>query len=177
MKTTSPNGYRPAGPIVDSEIWSVTLAAGAGTRMPPDMPPKPCCRVGPLTVIEHCLQAYEAAGIRRHAVVVGCRAAEVMGEVSSRRPGVLFAYQSEPLGTGDAVRCALDLLAANGAPEHVLVSAGDKVLEPAIVRGLVEAYGAGTYDLLILAGRAEDYPGTGQLVMRDGRVVAKDPNV
>jgi N-acetylgalactosamine kinase len=157
---------------MEYELCSVTLAAGAGTRMPEDMPPKTCCRVGPLTVIEHCLQAYEAAGIRRHVVVVGCRADEVMGEISPRRPGVLFAYQREPLGTGDAVRCALDLLAANDPPEHVLISAGDKMLEPAVVRGLVEAYAAGVSDLLILAGRAEDYPGTGQLVMREERVAA-----
>ncbi|GAG08562.1 unnamed protein product, partial [marine sediment metagenome] len=31
--------------------------------MPDDMPPKPCCKIGPVSVIENALEAYELAGI------------------------------------------------------------------------------------------------------------------
>lgn len=157
---------------MDSEVYSITLAAGAGKRMPEDMPPKPCCKIGPISVIENALQTYEEAGVRRHVVVVGCRAEEVIGEVCSTRPSVLFAYQSRPRGTGDAVRCALDLLAGLGPPEHVLISSGDKVIAPHVIRGIVETYAAGHLDVCLLAGPGAHYLGSGQVVLRDGRPVA-----
>lgn len=86
-----------------SEFCSITLAAGVGSRMPKDAPPKACCRIGPVSVIENALEAYEQAGIERHVVVVGSRAAEVMEEVCRRRRNVLFAYQPRPRGRG--MRC------------------------------------------------------------------------
>ena len=104
---------------MDADICSITLAAGAGTRMPSDMPAKPCCKIGPLSVIENALETYEQAGIRRHCIVVGDRAEDLMGEVCRRRSDVLFAFQGERGGTGDAVRCGLALLASLGPPERV----------------------------------------------------------
>jgi len=62
---------------VAEELCSLTLAAGAGSRMPGDMPPKPCCRIGPVSVIENALQTCERAGIHRHVVVVGYEAQAV----------------------------------------------------------------------------------------------------
>jgi len=154
------------------EVCSVTLAAGAGRRMPEDMPPKPCCRIGPLSVIENALHAYEEAGIRQHLVVVGHRAEKVMEEVRRTRQDVLFAYQSSLRGTGDAVRCALDLLVGLGRPEHVLICAGDKVIAPRVIRGLLETYADSECDLSLVAGASEHYPGTGHIMARNGLVEA-----
>ena len=61
---------------VAQDLCSLTLAAGAGSRMPGDMPPKSCCRVGPLSVIENALQAYEQAGEHR-------RCENILGGVAS----------------------------------------------------------------------------------------------
>ncbi len=85
-----------------SDFCSITLAAGWGSRMPADSPPKPCCRIGPVSVIENALRTYEEAGIHQHVVVVGYQAEAVMAEVCRRRSDVLFAFQPERRGTGDA---------------------------------------------------------------------------
>jgi N-acetylgalactosamine kinase len=154
------------------DTYSVTLAAGAGKRMPSDMPPKPCCKIGPISVIQNALQTYEEAGVQKHVLVVGHRAEEIMDEVRRTRGDVLFAYQAKLRGTGDAVRCALDLLEAAGPPEHVLICAGDKVVAPQVVRGLLETYAASGADLCMVAGPAEEYPSSGQLVVRGGQVEA-----
>jgi len=154
------------------EAYSITLAAGAGSRMPGDMPPKACCKIGPLSVIENALDSYERAGIQKHVVVVGSQASRIMEEVCRKRPDVLFAYQSEPRGTGDAVRCGLELLLGVGPPEHVLICAGDKVIAPRTIRGLMETYAASGCDLCLVAGLSRLYPGCGRIVVRNDRVEA-----
>jgi len=154
------------------DFCSITLAAGAGRRMPADMPPKPCCRIGPVTVIENALGAYERAGIDRHVVVVGCRAEEVIREASRTGRAVLFAYQETPRGTGDAVRAALDLLAKVGPPEHVLICSGDRVVAPHVIRGLVETYLAESLDFALVAGDVADNPSSGRIVLKEGRPTA-----
>ncbi len=157
---------------MSAAVCSITLAAGMGSRMPDDMRPKPCCKVGPVSVIENALRTYEEAGVGRHVVVVGCLAERVMAEVCRTRRDVLFAFQSRPLGTGDAVRCALELLAAGTPPEHVLISAGDKVVAPQAVRRLVETYSADGRDLCLAAGKARPEDGGGRIIVREGRPLA-----
>ncbi|MCK4283915.1 MAG: NTP transferase domain-containing protein, partial [Candidatus Brocadiae bacterium] len=155
-----------------SDVYSITLAAGAGRRMLEDMPAKPCCKIGPISVIENAFQTYEEAGVLRHVVVVGRRAEEVMDEVHRARPLALLAYQSEPRGTGDAVRCAMDLLAALGPPARVLISYGDKVIDLRVVRGLLETCAVGRLDLGLVAGPSNHYPAAGRIVVRNDRAVA-----
>jgi len=157
---------------MQAEICSVTLAAGTGSRMPPDMPPKPCCKIGPLSVMENALETYEAAGIYRHVVVVGHAAAAVMAAATRGRRDVLFAFQGVARGTGDAVRRGLELLDSLGGAEHVLITAGDKVITPQVARGLLDAYAESGMDFLLAAGPCEHNPGGGRVIVRDGRVQA-----
>ena len=152
------------------DICSITLAAGSSSRMPEDMRPKACCKIGARTVMENWLNVYEAVGVRLHTVVVGHAAEEVMAEVARKRRDVLFAFQPRPLGTGDAVACALDLLAGTVAPEHVLISAADKVVAPSVIRALLETYEAFECDLCLAAGPSESYPDSGRIIERDGLV-------
>lgn len=152
------------------EICSITLAAGASNRMPEDMRPKACCKVGTLTVIENAFRTYEQAGIRHHVLVVGHAADQVMEEVVRTRRDVLFAYQPVPRGTGDAVQCAMELLAGIGPPETVVISAGDKVIAPHVVRGLLDAFASSGCDFCLTAGPSRAYPGSGRVIERNGRV-------
>ena len=154
------------------DVYSITLAAGVSSRMPKDMRPKSCCKVGTLSVIENTLTAYEQAGITRHVVVIGHAAEQVMDEVTRKRRDVLFAYQSRPRGTGDAVECALELLAGIGPPESVFITAGDKVIAPYVIRGLLERYADTGCDLCLAARPGGDYPDAGRILARSGRVQA-----
>ena len=155
-----------------SGVFSITLAAGASSRMPEDMRPKACCKVGVVSVIDNALKTYEAVGITNHVIVIGHAADQVMDEVTRTRRDVLFAYQSRPRGTGDAVECALELLAGLGPPEAVLISADDKVMAPYVVRGLLETYSDYGCDFCLAAGPSEAYADAGRVVERDGRVQA-----
>jgi len=157
---------------VPIETCSITLAAGASNRMPEDMRPKACCKVGTFTVIENAFRTYEQAGIRRHVLVIGHAADQVMEEVTRTRGDVLFAYQSAPRGTGDAVRCAVELLAGVGPPETVVISAGDKVIAPRVVSGLLAAFAETGADFCLTAGPSRAYPEAGRVIEKDGRVFA-----
>ena len=152
------------------DIYSITLAAGTSSRMPEDMRPKACCKIGTRTVIDNCLTTYEEAGIAHHVIVIGHAAEEVMREVTRKRRNVLFAFQGEQRGTGDAVEVALDLLEGIGPPEHVVISAGDKIVVPYVARGLIETYAAAECDFCLAAGPSESYPDSGRIIERDGLV-------
>ena len=155
-----------------ANVYSITLAAGASSRMPEDMRPKACCKIGAVSVIENALNTYEQAGIARHVIVIGHAADQVMDEVARVRRNALFAYQGSPRGTGDAVECALDLIEGIGQPECVVISAADKVVAPYVVKGLLETYAHYDCDLCLVAGPSEHYPDSGRIVERDGRVQA-----
>ncbi len=152
------------------KVYSITMTAGAGSRMPEDMRPKSCCKVGALSTIENVLRTYEQAGITHHVVVIGHAADQVMDEVTRTRRNVLFAYQRQARGTGDAVRCALDLLDALDPPESVLICAGDKVLAPHVIRGVLETYADQGCDLCLTGGPTEHFPYAGRIVERNGMV-------
>jgi len=156
---------------VAAEVYSITLTAGKSSRMPEDMRCKACCKVGALSTIDNALKTYELAGISKHVIVVGHAAEEVMEEVTRKRRDVLFAYQSRPRGTGDAVECAMALLEGVGPPESVVICAGDKVIAPYVVRGLLETYGDYGCDLCLVGGPAESYPYAGRVVERGGLVM------
>ncbi|MGO8705009.1 MAG: NTP transferase domain-containing protein [Candidatus Brocadiia bacterium] len=157
---------------MSSEVYSIAMAAGASSRMPPELRPKACCQVGTISVIEYALQTYEQAGIHKHAVVIGRGGEKVMDTLSGKGYHVLFAYQTQPKGTGDAVRCAVEMLAGIDSPEYVLIAAGDKVIAPEVIRGLMERFAASGNDLCLVAGRSSDYPGAGRIVLREGRAQA-----
>src|SRR5208283_1313989 len=145
---------------MSSEVYSIAMAAGASSRMPPELRPKACCQVGTISVIEYALQTYEQAGIHKHAVVVGRGGEKVMDTLSGKGFHVLFAYQTQPKGTGDAVRCAVEMLAGMDSPEYVLIAAGDKVIAPEVIRGLMESFAASGDDLCLVAGRSSHFPGS-----------------
>lgn len=101
--------------------WAaIVLAAGRGTRMR-SKTPKVAHPIAGRPVLRHVVEAAREAGAARVAVVVG--ADEGAGAVrSAAGPGVTFAVQPEPLGTGDAVERARD--AVSGA-EFILILNGD----------------------------------------------------
>jgi glucose-1-phosphate thymidylyltransferase len=104
------------------------MAAGEGRRLRPltERWPKPILPIDGRPVIATLLRELAAAGIEEATVVTGHLAEQVealVGDGAAFGLSVRFARQPEPLGSADAVRCALD---AGGAPP-LLVSASDTV--------------------------------------------------
>ena len=89
-----------------ANLTAVILAAGKGTRMKSKLP-KVLHKVGGHPMLEHVMDAAEAAGCRDNVVVIG-HGAELVRELVGSRARI--ALQAEQLGTGHAVLQAADTL-------------------------------------------------------------------
>lgn len=120
-----------------NEPMAVVLAAGKGTRMKSDLP-KVLARALDRPLLDWVLDALDAAGVKRKVVVIGYRG-ELVQEAVGHRPGVEFVWQTEQLGTGHAVRMAVDALRQQQGPVFVL--AGDSpMVRPASLRRLLDEF-------------------------------------
>ena len=89
-----------------AKLTAIILAAGKGTRMKSKLP-KVLHKVGGHPMVEHVLDAADAAGCTDSVVVIGHGAELVRGVVENRARIVL---QEEQLGTGHAVLQAEEAL-------------------------------------------------------------------
>ncbi|MDX6407278.1 MAG: glucose-phosphate thymidylyltransferase [Gaiellaceae bacterium] len=107
---------------------AVVMAAGLGTRLRPltERWPKPVLPIDGAPVLATLLRELEAAGFGSVWIVTGHLAEQVerlAGDGSAFGLDIRYVRQPEVLGSGDAVRRALDA----GASTPVLVSAADTV--------------------------------------------------
>ncbi|MFI5427356.1 NTP transferase domain-containing protein [Aeromicrobium sp. UC242_57] len=94
---------------MSENVTAIVLAAGAGTRMKSSQA-KVLHAIAGRSMIEHALVAVAGAGVARTIAVVGHDREQVEAAVSAHDPAVTLAVQEQRLGTGDAVRAALDSL-------------------------------------------------------------------
>ena len=87
------------GGMVVSNLQTVILAAGKGTRMKSTLPKVLHC-VGGKPMVQQVLDAANGAGAQRNIVVIGF-GAEVVAEQLQQQAD--FVMQTEQLGTGHAV--------------------------------------------------------------------------
>lgn len=104
------------------KLTAVILAAGKGTRMKSNLP-KVLHKVGGKPMLEHVMNAAEAAGCRDNVVIVGHGAEQVRELVGGRSR---IAVQAEQLGTGHAVLQAAEAL--KGYFGTVMILCGDTPL-------------------------------------------------
>ncbi|MEN6640921.1 MAG: NTP transferase domain-containing protein [Armatimonadia bacterium] len=152
---------------METEVVSVVLAAGRGSRMPSDDLNKVCYEIAGVPAISRALEVYEQSGVTRHIVVVGHLADQVRAEVESKRSNVEFAYQPEPKGTGHAARCGAQPLQEQQYQGAVLLVAGDKVLRGEVVSDLISAMREENADLVFLTGDKQDNPGSGRVLKNE----------
>lgn len=144
--------------------WAVAiLAAGQGTRMRSDLP-KVLHHLAGRPLIDHVIDlALRIARPHDIVVVVGHKAEAVSGVVRER--GVGEVLQEPQLGTGDALRVALDGLKERLA-DRILVLSGDvPLLRPETIELLTEAVADGSAAALLSAEL--DDPGTYGRIVRD----------
>ncbi len=133
---------------------------------------KTCLPVAGKPVIIRSIEACRAAGISLHVVVVGIGAEYVLKTVGSAFPDVLFAYQPEPLGTGNAAKCGARVVSSIGYDGDVLLVAGDKLIAPELTAKMLRRFRSSQSDCLFLIGRREDSPGSGRVILdEEGRPV------
>jgi len=143
---------------------SIILAAGKGTRIGLTTTHKTCLPVAGKAVIVRSIEACRAARVSPQVVVVGFGAQHVMRTAGRLFPDVLFAYQAEQSGTGNAAKCGARVLTSMGYDGDVLVMAGDKVIGTKIIRKMMRKFRSSRLDCLFLIGRREDSPSSGRVI-------------
>lgn len=142
-----------------SELVTIILAAGKGTRMKSSHP-KVLHQVCGKAMVRHVLDAAEAAGSKRNIIVVGFGADEVRAELGNTAEVVV---QAEQLGTGHAVLQAEPLL--RDARGTVMVLCGDTpLLTGALVKRLYEEHEKAGAKATVLTAVMPDATGYGRVI-------------
>ena len=144
-----------------TELLSIILAAGEGTRMRSSTP-KVLHPVGGLPIIGHVARAARDAGSSRIALVTGPRHAAIRQAVSAMQPEVVHFEQAEAKGTGHAAAMARDLFAS--AEGYIAVVYGDHPrLRGENFRVVLDRLDAGL-DVAILGFEPKDPTGYGRFI-------------
>ncbi len=131
------------------------MAAGLGTRMRSSVP-KHLHPILGRRMVDWVLEAARSVGAAELGVVAAPATAEDFD-------GCRVVVQSEPLGTGDAVRCARAAL--EGEVDDVLILSGDTpLLSGALLRELVDAHRAAGAVATVLSFEPEDPKHYGRIV-------------
>ncbi len=119
-----------------ADTYGVILAAGKGTRMGTPYP-KVLAELHGKPLIRYVIERMQKSGIDHIVVVVGHQADLVKKSITDAGLKVLFAEQTEQLGTGHAVQAALGVIPHD--TRTLLVTYGDMPFtSPSLFAGLVE---------------------------------------
>jgi N-acetylgalactosamine kinase len=152
--------------------YSISLAAGKGTRMHSATLPKVCFPIDGQPAINRNLAVHKGCGINSHIVVVGSLAGQVVETVGREHEGVVFVYQAEQLGTAHAARQGAGALALLDEQSEVLVVAGDRVIEPVVLEKLFDLFYSSKCDLAFLTGPKKRPTDPGRVLLySDGSVM------
>lgn len=142
-----------------SELRAVILAAGKGTRMRSKLP-KVLHKVGGKPMLQHVLDAADAAGATEKIVIVGHEAELVEAMVGEQGKIVL---QAEQLGTGHAVMQTQDALA--DFKGTVMILCGDTpLLDGAELKKFYEAHVQSGAAATVLTAHMDNPFGYGRIV-------------
>jgi bifunctional UDP-N-acetylglucosamine pyrophosphorylase/glucosamine-1-phosphate N-acetyltransferase len=152
-----------------TDLLSIILAAGEGTRMRSDLP-KVLHPVGGRPIIGHVVSAALGAGATAVAVVTGPGHDAVRDAVAAVAPGATFYEQSERKGTAHAASMARP--AFTPASGYVAVTYGDHpLLQARNFSGVMSRMDAGM-DAAILGFEPRDPTGYGRLITEGERLLA-----
>ena len=152
-----------------TELLSIILAAGEGTRMR-SATPKVLHPVGGLPMVGHVMRTALGAGSTSICVVVGPNHEAVQAEVTRHGPGTQIFSQLERLGTGHAVRQAR--AAFDKADGNVVVLYADNPLVSKTTVATIAARLDDGADIVVVGYRPADPTNLGRLLTRDGRLLA-----
>jgi bifunctional UDP-N-acetylglucosamine pyrophosphorylase/glucosamine-1-phosphate N-acetyltransferase len=146
------------------ELAAVVMAAGIGTRMKSATPK----HLHPLLgrrMVDWVVGAARGAGIDRLVVVASPQTSDLL-------EGVEVVVQENPLGTGDAVRCAREALKDFGG--DVLVLNGDvPALRSETIQALVDTHRSAAAAATVLSFEPSDAGAYGRIVRDDDGRLAR----
>jgi len=137
--------------VIGPNVVCVILAGGQGKRMRSRRTHKVCFPIAGKPAILRILAAFKSVGVRRFLVVVGTMAEQVISTVAAEHPDAAFVYQPAPRGTGHAAACAVEVLRSSGYDGNVVVTMGDKVIQPGVLASLLARHAETGADLTLTA--------------------------
>ena len=140
----------PARTTLAEQTAVVILAAGKGTRMQDEGTAKVCFEIDGIAAINRTIATFVKKNFRKFCVVVGYQAQQVMETVAGVCPETLFVIQTPQLGTGHAAKLAAASLESIGHNGPILVTMGDKYIEPEAIDLLVDGFIRKQADLALL---------------------------
>ena len=152
------------------DVTAVILAGGLGTRLRAAVPdvPKVLAPVNGRPFLSYLLDRLLAAGVREAVLCTGFKANQVEATFGPRYHSLRLAYsvETQPLGTGGALRNALPLVKSPVA----LVMNGDSFVDVNLVE-LVRWFGEGSADVGIVLKWMDDCTRYGRVAIGpDGAV-------
>lgn len=147
---------------------ALILAAGQGTRIKSDLP-KVLHKVCGKEMVNHVIDTLRKAEINYVNLIIGKGADLVKSKTEDRK--VSYSLQEEQLGTGHAVRCALDFLKDKKGTVAVLCGDAPLITEKTIKR-LFEEHSLNNNKATLLSSILDDASGYGRII-RNGQEVLK----
>lgn len=147
---------------------ALILAAGQGTRIKSDLPKvlhKACGK----EMVNHVIDTLRKADIADINVIIG-KGSELVKEKTSSRE-VSYSLQAEQLGTGHAVKCAIDFLKDKKGTVAIFCGDAPLIKEETVV-SLFEEHNSNNNTATLLTSILDDATGYGRII-REGNEVLK----
>src|SRR3954453_10897586 len=147
---------------MSNQLTVIVLAAGGGTRMR-SKTMKVLHPIAGRSMIGHVLSAARAMQPDRVVAVVGHQREQVSDHIRGIFPDIVLAVQEEQLGTGHAVRVAMDAVGETSGT--VVVAYGDTpLLQGESLRAFAAEHEAAQRAVSILSGIVPDPFGYGRVL-------------
>jgi UDP-N-acetylglucosamine pyrophosphorylase len=147
--------------VENTEIRSVILAAGKGTRMKSEHP-KVATLLNGKPLIRHVLDNLYSAGIKTSYVIVGYKK-EIVIDICKDYPNITFIEQKEQLGTGHAVLCAESEL--SNYKGSLLIACGDvPLIAPKSFLNLIQFHSNNSNKVSVLSCEVSEPKGYGRII-------------
>lgn len=148
----------------DRSVAAVVLAAGEGKRLRSRLP-KVLHEVAGKPLLVHALHALDALTPDQIVVVASARKDDIVEKVSAHGIEADYAIQDPPLGTGDAVKRALEVLAPSD--EIVVVNGDCPTLGGETLVAMMQAHRASEAAVTVLTTDAPGPSDSGRVIRND----------
>ncbi len=130
------------------KITSIFLCGGTGTRMRSTTKHKVVFEINKVPAILRSMRNYQEAGIEKSVVVLGALANQVISCVSTEFSNVLYGYQKEQKGTGNAAKVGFEAIDSNDINGPIIITMGDKITSTLFIKAMLNKYFIDKPDLL-----------------------------
>jgi bifunctional UDP-N-acetylglucosamine pyrophosphorylase/glucosamine-1-phosphate N-acetyltransferase len=148
---------------------AIILAAGSGTRMKSALP-KVAHEILGKTMVNYVIDEVRRAGIEDIVLVTGYGRDIIERKIEKRE--VTLALQEKQLGTGDAVRAAIN--AVRKSKKDILVLCGDApLIRAGTLKKLIRLHRREGATITVLTGVLEDPSGYGRVIREPSGAIAR----